>query len=71
MQGFLDAADSDLSVSVRNGLDRVEEAMHKAVATDVEFIAEPVRHSLAAGGKRFRPLLTLLAAHFGVDLRKG
>ena len=65
MQGFLDAADSDLSVSVRNGLDRVEEALHKAVATDVEFIAEPVRHSLAAGGKRFRPLLTLLAAHFG------
>jgi heptaprenyl diphosphate synthase len=65
MQAFLDAADSDLSSSVRNGLDRVEDALHKAVATDVEFIAEPVRHSLAAGGKRFRPLLTLLAAHFG------
>jgi heptaprenyl diphosphate synthase len=65
MQSFLTAADPELSASVRDGLDRVEKALHDAVSTDVEFIAEPVRHSLAAGGKRFRPLLVLLASHFG------
>jgi heptaprenyl diphosphate synthase len=65
MQSFLTAADPELSAAVRDGLDRVEKALHDAVSTDVEFIAEPVRHSLAAGGKRFRPLLVLLASHFG------
>ena len=71
MQGFLDDADAALAGSVKAGLDRVEDALHAAVDTDVEFIAEPVRLSLAAGGKRFRPLLVLLAAHFGDPLAFG
>ncbi len=65
MQSFVELADPKLAESVRTGLDRVEQALHAAVSTDVDFIAEPVRHLVAAGGKRFRPLLVLLASHFG------
>jgi heptaprenyl diphosphate synthase len=61
----LDFADPALAKSVRAGLDRVEERLAAAVHTDAPFIAEPARHLVVAGGKRFRPLLVLLAAHFG------
>ncbi len=61
----LEFADPALAKSIRAGLDRVEAQLAAAVHTDAPFIAEPARHLVAAGGKRFRPLLVLLAAHFG------
>ena len=61
----VDFADAALEESVRAGLVAVEAALHDAVRSDDEFIAEAARYLLDAGGKRFRPLMTVLAAHFG------
>ena len=47
------------------GLAAVEAMLHARVDHDDPFIAEANAHLLAAGGKRFRPLLTLLAAELG------
>ncbi len=61
----IEFSDSVLEASVRDGLAAVEAALLVAVAADDDFIATAAKHLVDAGGKRFRPLLTLLAAHFG------
>jgi heptaprenyl diphosphate synthase len=43
--------------------------LHEAVRSGDPLIAEAARHLMDAGGKRFRPLLTALAAQFGVGDR--
>jgi len=50
---------------MQRGLERVEELLRTSVASDFEFVGEASRHLVEAGGKRFRPLLTLLAAQLG------
>ena len=57
--------DPALEASVRNGLEAVEAALFEAVRADDRFVADVAGHLMAAGGKRFRPLVTVLAAHFG------
>jgi len=57
--------DADLSDRVRSGLVAVEEGLALAVAADDEMLDVTARHLLAAGGKRFRPLMVLLASHLG------
>ncbi|MCO1659383.1 polyprenyl synthetase family protein [Pseudonocardia humida] len=47
------------------GLDRVEDVLHREVRSDYTFVAETSLHLIDAGGKRFRPLFTLLAAQTG------
>ncbi len=39
--------------------------------SDYPFVTETSRHLVDAGGKRFRPLLVLLAAQFGDPTRRG
>ncbi len=46
-------------------LERVERALEEATRTDDAFFSEVTAGLRAAGGKRVRPLLTLLAAHAG------
>ena len=58
-------ADAELEASVRGGLDAVEAALERAVRSGDEFVAGAARHLMDAGGKRFRPLVCLLAAHLG------
>ena len=58
-------ADATLEASVRAGLERIEDALRDAVRSDDEFVAGAARYLVDAGGKRFRPLVTMLAAHFG------
>ena len=43
----------------------MESALHTAVASDHAFVAEAAAHLMTAGGKRFRPMLALLAAQLG------
>ena len=43
----------------------VEALLRDAVKSDYPFVTETSRHLVDAGGKRFRPLLVLLAAQFG------
>lgn len=46
-------------------LGRVEERLLEASAADDPYLTKIAQHLLLAGGKRFRPLLALLAAEFG------
>jgi heptaprenyl diphosphate synthase len=50
------------------GLAEVEETILRRVDHDDPFIAGASRHLATAGGKRFRPMLTLLAAELGTGL---
>jgi len=45
-----------------NDLNRVEEGMEKCLRTDINLIPQIIRHIIGSGGKRFRPLLLLVAA---------
>jgi heptaprenyl diphosphate synthase len=47
------------------GLARVEEVLAVAVGSEHPFVRETAGHLMAAGGKRFRPMLALLAAQLG------
>jgi len=58
----LDDADPELVKAVTEGLGRVEDTLHTVVHSDVEFVNQAAMHLVNAGGKRFRPLFTLLAA---------
>nr|WP_211772055.1 polyprenyl synthetase family protein [Kutzneria sp. CA-103260] len=60
-----DFADPALADAVRAGLTRVENLLRSVVQSDLEFVTETSLHLVDAGGKRFRPLFTLLAAQFG------
>ena len=46
-------------------LGRVEESLAATAHPDDKLLTEASRHSIAAGGKRFRAMLVLLAAQFG------
>ncbi len=61
----LSYVDSALAATLRSGLDDVEVALHKAVESDYPFVDETASHLISAGGKRFRPLLALVAAQYG------
>jgi heptaprenyl diphosphate synthase len=55
----------DLGTQIRKGLERVEEQLEHAVR-QADPLADDVSHHLVrAGGKRVRPLLTLLTSHLG------
>ncbi|MCZ2827951.1 polyprenyl synthetase family protein [Modestobacter sp. VKM Ac-2986] len=54
--------EGELGLALSAGLLRVESALATAVASDHAFVSEAAGHLMAAGGKRFRPMLALLAA---------
>ena len=59
---FTDAA---LEAAVRRGLDDIENALRTATQSGDDFVASAAGYLVDAGGKRFRPLVSLLASHFG------
>jgi heptaprenyl diphosphate synthase len=61
----LEAPDAALEAELRGRLDQVEGALQKAVRADFDFLTEAALHLIEAGGKRFRPMLVLLAGYFG------
>jgi heptaprenyl diphosphate synthase len=54
-----------LGTSLAGGLARVEDALSDAVGSEHPFVREAAGHLMSAGGKRFRPMLALLAAQLG------
>jgi heptaprenyl diphosphate synthase len=54
-----------LGEALAEGLARVEEVLAGAVGSEHPFVREAAGHLMAAGGKRFRPMLALLAAQLG------
>jgi heptaprenyl diphosphate synthase len=56
---------SELDAELTGGLAAVEAALLDAVSTADKLVNETASHLVRAGGKRFRPLVTLLAAQFG------
>jgi heptaprenyl diphosphate synthase len=57
--------DGELGESLADGLALVEDALTTAVTSEHLFVSEAAGHLMAAGGKRFRPMLALLAAQLG------
>jgi heptaprenyl diphosphate synthase len=47
------------------GLERVEVLLHRELTSGYQFVTETSLHLIDAGGKRFRPLFTLLGAQMG------
>lgn len=57
--------DPDLESRLRERMQEVDVALEKAIESEAAFVTEAARHLMYAGGKRFRPLLVLLAAETG------
>ena len=57
--------DLKLELSLRSDMKKVEDLLRKQIQGDYPLVIETSRHLVEAGGKRLRPLLTLLAAQFG------
>lgn len=58
-------ADATLDEHLTALLDTFEERLVATAVAGSPFVTEASRHIIAAGGKRFRPLLVFLAARFG------
>jgi len=57
--------DADLERQLSSGLNQVEELLSSHIQGDYPLVVETSRHLVEAGGKRLRPLITLIASHFG------
>ncbi|SDS61809.1 heptaprenyl diphosphate synthase [Nocardioides scoriae] len=57
--------DHALEARLRRRMDEVEVALAEHVVSEAAFVTTAARHLMDAGGKRFRPLLVLLAAEAG------
>jgi heptaprenyl diphosphate synthase len=60
------ALEADLAV----GMQGVEHLLREHIKGDYPLVEETSRHLVAAGGKRLRPLLTLISSHYGDPTRK-
>jgi heptaprenyl diphosphate synthase len=62
----LEPPDATLESDVRSRLDQVERALEKSVMVESSgLLSETSSYLIAAGGKRFRAMLVLLAGYFG------
>ena len=57
--------DEVFEASVRSQLELIDAALLKDAEADSDMVTEAAQHIIAAGGKRFRPLLVILGSHLG------
>ena len=67
----LPVLDAELDARLRARMTEVEERLEREIRSEAEFVTNAARHLMDAGGKRFRPLLVLLAAETGDPTRDG
>lgn len=67
----IDVVDEGLLAELAHGLAEVEEVLRQNAHSDVRAVNDAASHLVEAGGKRFRPLFTLLAARFGPQPGEG
>jgi heptaprenyl diphosphate synthase len=60
-----------LAAELIESMAAVEGLLHSHIQGKYPLVEETSRHLVAAGGKRLRPLLTLLASHYGDKTRTG
>ncbi len=65
MVAGVDFGDPEFAAQVRDGVARVEDLMATELGKADELMAEAVQHLFKAGGKRFRPLFTVLSGSLG------
>ncbi len=58
----IDAVDPAFTATVTGRLEAIEAELMGSVQANTPFVSEAAQHLLAAGGKRFRPLLVVLAS---------
>jgi heptaprenyl diphosphate synthase len=63
----VDFGDAAFAADVRDGVARIEDLMSTELGKADELMAEAVQHLFQAGGKRFRPLFTVLSAQLGPE----
>ena len=61
----------ELEAELSEGMAKVESLLLSHIQGDYPLVEETSRHLVAAGGKRLRPLLTLLSSHYGDKNRFG
>lgn len=71
MNRIFEARDPVFEAHIIFELEQVEKALLASTRSEYPFVSETSRHLVVAGGKRFRPLLVLLAAEFGDSLAPG
>jgi heptaprenyl diphosphate synthase len=54
-----------LELELKESMQKVESLLFSHIQGDYPLVEETSRHLVAAGGKRLRPLLTILASHYG------
>ena len=61
----VDLGDSQLTARVAEGVAAVEARLREEIDRGESFVSEKALHLTAAGGKRFRPMMALLASEYG------
>jgi len=57
--------DSKFASEIERNLEEVENLLSRQIKGEYPLVVETSRHLVEAGGKRFRPMLALIASHFG------
>ena len=65
MVAGVDFGDAAFATHVRDGVARIEQLMETELRGSDDLMTEAVLHLFEAGGKRFRPLFTVLSAQLG------
>ncbi|WP_228833828.1 polyprenyl synthetase family protein [Nocardia farcinica] len=61
----VELGDAELAATVRNGLEEVEKLLIAELSDGEDFLQDAALHLAKAGGKRFRPLFTILTGQLG------
>ena len=62
---------TELEVALSAGMAEVEDLLRSHIEGNYPLVIETSRHLVTAGGKRLRPLLTLITSHFGDPHKRG